>query len=78
MRDRLGVDEPVLKSPLNGHRFGLDDQLSALAAPSGLNEGAPAIVLNNELVAKDLGDLPLHRHFAPVVRGCDWGGREHH
>jgi hypothetical protein len=78
MRDRLGMNEPVLEPALNGHRFGLGDQVSALAAPSGLNKGAPAIVLNDELVAKDLGDLTLHRHFAPVVHGYDWGGREHH
>jgi hypothetical protein len=78
MRDRLGMNEPMLEPALNGHRFGLGDQVSALAATTRVHEGAPTIVLNDELVAEDLGDLTLHRHFAPVVHGRDRCGREHY
>ena len=78
MRDRLGMNEPMLEPALDGYCFGLGDQVSALAATTRVHEGAPAIVLNDEFVTEDLGDLTLHRHFAPVVHGRDRGGREHH
>src|SRR5580704_16627325 len=78
MRDRLGMNRSMLEPALNGHRFGLGDKVSGFAAPAGVHEGASAIVLNDEFVAEDLGDLTFHRDFAPIVHGRDGRGREHH
>jgi hypothetical protein len=60
MRDRLGMNGPMLEPALNCHRLGLGDQVSAPPATTRVHEGAAAIILNDELVAKDLGDLTLH------------------
>jgi hypothetical protein len=78
MRDRLGMNRSMLKSALNGHRFGLGDQVCGLAAAAGVHEGTSAVVLNDELIAEDLGDLTLHRDLAPVAHGRDRGRRKHH
>ena len=78
MRDQLSMEKAVLEAALHGHAFGLRHELAALTAGAGLDEGAPAIVLNDELIAEDLGDLTLDRDFAPVAHGRDRGRRKHH
>ena len=78
MRDRLCMNGPMLESTLNGHHFGIGDEVSALSATTRVHQGASAIVLNDEFIAEDLGDLTLHRDFAPVVHGRDGRGRKHH
>ena len=71
------MDEPALKTALNGHGFGLRDKLPAFASTSGPDERAPAAVLNDELGAKYLGDLALHRDLAPILHGGDRRRRLH-
>jgi hypothetical protein len=71
------MEEAMLESALHGHAFGLGYELSVLSTTAGLDEGAPAFVLNDELVAKDLRDLTLHCDLAPVFHGGDRRGRQH-
>jgi hypothetical protein len=72
------MDESVLEPALDSHVFGLGDELAAFAQAAGVDERAPAVVLNDEFVAEDLGDLTLHCDLAPVMHGSDRGGRQHH
>jgi hypothetical protein len=72
------MDKSALEPALNSYVFGLGDELTAFAWAAGVDESAPAAVLNDEFVAEDLGDLTLHRDLAPVMHGRDWGGRQHH
>jgi hypothetical protein len=71
------MEKAVLEAALHGYAFGLRHELAALSATAGLHEGAPAIVLNDELVAKDLCNLTLHCDLAPVLHGSDRRGRQH-
>jgi hypothetical protein len=54
------VHDSAVEHALDGHGFSLDDGVAILTAGPEIDQGASRAIVENELVAEDLGDASLH------------------
>ncbi|HTK14530.1 MAG TPA: hypothetical protein VL402_12090 [Xanthobacteraceae bacterium] len=79
MRNHLRMDHATVETALHRHTFVLVDNLASVAARSCVDQRSATIVLNDELVAKDFGDLALHGDGHCVFHlGDRCGLQQHH
>src|ERR1700722_6465620 len=69
-RHYLGVNETVIETSLDADRLSFRHQPSVFAAWPRFPQRATAIVLDDELVAEDFGDLPLYGDGTEVRHLC--------
>jgi hypothetical protein len=78
MRQKLRHNEAALEAALHHDLLALGDDGTALALRSELDQGPAGVVLQDELVAEDLGDAALHGDHVVRLHLVDGGGREQH
>jgi hypothetical protein len=76
MHNELGVDEAMFEAALDRHSLIFGDKRSIFALTSGFDERAAAGVLQDELVAEDLGHLAFDLDGAPVSHRGDRNRRK--
>ena len=69
MHEHLRIDHATVEPALHRDRFILGDVLAASTTRAGFDQRAAAVVLDDELVAEDLGHAALHgdRRWSSVI-----------
>jgi hypothetical protein len=78
MDQHLGVDEAAVEHSLHRDRLAFGHFIAVVATRSKIDEGAAAIVLQDELVAKDLGHSAFYGDRTVRLHPADRTRRQEH